>query len=177
MAKDSWTTEEDELLAETVIQHIKNGSTQIKAFEEAGKKLTRTAAACGFRWNSVVRKKYQKEVEEAKQERKSKKREQKKEQVISQQQAPTNPIIGQLNLSMVIEYLRLLETSELDTEKLKRELEQERREKEEIKEKFHSLQKEHEQLKSEFQSLQRMLEQVREVVVVKQEEVVSNNDV
>ena len=27
-------------------------------FEEVGKKLSRTAAACGFRWNSSIRKQY-----------------------------------------------------------------------------------------------------------------------
>jgi len=50
--QDAWTSEEDRLLAEIVLTHIKKGSTQLKAFEETGSKLSRTAAACGFRWNS-----------------------------------------------------------------------------------------------------------------------------
>lgn len=68
--QDAWTDQEDNLLAEVVLAHISQGSTQLKAFEETGEKLTRTAAACGFRWNSYVRKQYKKEIELAKSERK-----------------------------------------------------------------------------------------------------------
>lgn len=63
---DSWTKEQDELLAKTVIAHIRNGSTQTKAFEEVGDRVDRTTAAVAFRWNSEVRKNYEKEIEEAK---------------------------------------------------------------------------------------------------------------
>lgn len=63
---DGWSKEEDQNLAKTIIQHIKNGSTQLKAFEEVGTSLNRTAAACGFRWNNNIRKKYENEIEAAK---------------------------------------------------------------------------------------------------------------
>lgn len=69
--QDAWTSDEDILLAEIVLTHIRKGSTQLKAFEEAGVKLKRTSAACGFRWNSLVRKQYKKGIELAKQERKN----------------------------------------------------------------------------------------------------------
>ncbi|MCL6617989.1 MAG: RsfA family transcriptional regulator, partial [Anoxybacillus ayderensis] len=59
MRQDAWTEEEDMLLAETVLAFVREGGTQLRAFEEVGKKLSRTAAACGFRWNSLVRKKYE----------------------------------------------------------------------------------------------------------------------
>ena len=72
LRQDAWLDENDELLAEAVIRHVKEGSTQLNAFEEASDLLNRTAAACGFRWNAVVRKKYEKELNEAKQERKEK---------------------------------------------------------------------------------------------------------
>ena len=49
--QDAWTHDEDLLLAEIVLRHIREGGTQLAAFEEVGKKLTRTSAACGFRWN------------------------------------------------------------------------------------------------------------------------------
>ncbi len=68
--QDAWTKEEDELLAETVLQFIKNGNTQLEAFKAVAVKLSRTPAACGFRWNANVRKKYEKEIELAKEERK-----------------------------------------------------------------------------------------------------------
>ncbi|MBE3596014.1 MAG: RsfA family transcriptional regulator [Hydrogenibacillus sp.] len=60
--QDAWREEEDLLLAETVLRHIREGSTQLKAFEECQTALGRTAAACGFRWNSVVRKHYEDDI-------------------------------------------------------------------------------------------------------------------
>ncbi|MET3575738.1 RsfA family transcriptional regulator [Bhargavaea ullalensis] len=68
--QDAWLEENDQLLAETVLRHVRDGSTQLNAFEEAGDAMNRTAAACGFRWNAVVRKEYEKELAEAKKERK-----------------------------------------------------------------------------------------------------------
>lgn len=68
--QDAWLKENDELLAEAVLRHVKEGSTQLNAFEEAGDALNRTAAACGFRWNAVVRRLYEKELAEAKKKEK-----------------------------------------------------------------------------------------------------------
>lgn len=68
--QDAWMEENDVLLAETVLRHVREGSTQLSAFEEVGDALNRTAAACGFRWNAVVRSNYEEELEEAKKERK-----------------------------------------------------------------------------------------------------------
>ncbi|MDF2963448.1 MAG: precorrin-3B C17-methyltransferase, partial [Paenibacillus sp.] len=50
-------------------RHIREGSTQLSAFEEVGEKIGRTAAACGFRWNSYVRKKYEAAIQIAKSQR------------------------------------------------------------------------------------------------------------
>ncbi|MCZ2257485.1 RsfA family transcriptional regulator [Sporosarcina sp. G11-34] len=68
--QDAWMEENDTLLAETVLRHVREGSTQLSAFEEVGDALNRTAAACGFRWNAVVRREYETELEDAKKERK-----------------------------------------------------------------------------------------------------------
>ncbi|PEV55271.1 RsfA family transcriptional regulator [Bacillus cereus] len=68
--QDSWTNDNDLLLASTVLQNIHNGGTQLAAFKEVAKLLDRTPAACGFRWNSYVRKQYQEEIQQAKQNRK-----------------------------------------------------------------------------------------------------------
>lgn len=76
--QDAWSQENDQLLANTVLRHIKDGSTQLNAFEEVGDILNRTAAACGFRWNAVVRNTYQDAIELAKKERKAKKRSERK---------------------------------------------------------------------------------------------------
>ncbi|MFC7061310.1 RsfA family transcriptional regulator [Halobacillus seohaensis] len=67
--QDAWKREEDELLADKVLQHIREGHTQLEAFQEVARQLNRTPAACGFRWNATVRKNYQKDIREAKQER------------------------------------------------------------------------------------------------------------
>ncbi|KKK39669.1 hypothetical protein WQ57_02970 [Mesobacillus campisalis] len=76
--QDAWTQDEDLILAETVLRHIREGGTQLKAFDEVGKRLSRTGAACGFRWNSFVRKQYQSGIELAKKQRKELKKQQKK---------------------------------------------------------------------------------------------------
>lgn len=68
--QDAWTKEEDDLLAETVLQYIKNGNTQLEAFKEVAGKLARTPAACGFRWNATIRKQYESAIQYAKEERK-----------------------------------------------------------------------------------------------------------
>ncbi|MTH54070.1 RsfA family transcriptional regulator [Bacillus mangrovi] len=72
--QDAWSEENDLLLAETVLRHVREGSTQLNAFEEVGDKLNRTSAACGFRWNAVVRHQYEKALQLAKKQRKQKMR-------------------------------------------------------------------------------------------------------
>ena len=72
--QDAWTEEDDLLLAETVLRHVREGSTQLNAFEEVGDKLNRTSAACGFRWNAVVRHNYDKALSLAKKQRKHRQR-------------------------------------------------------------------------------------------------------
>lgn len=72
--QDAWSHEDDLLLAETVLRHVREGSTQLNAFEEVGDKLNRTSAACGFRWNAEVRRKYDNAMDLAKRQRKDKKR-------------------------------------------------------------------------------------------------------
>lgn len=67
--QDAWSAEDDLILAEVTLRHIREGSTQLTAFEEVGERIGRTAAACGFRWNSCVRKKYEAAIGIAKAQR------------------------------------------------------------------------------------------------------------
>lgn len=67
--QDAWTEEDDLMLAETTLRHIREGSTQLAAFDEVGEKIGRTGAACGFRWNSFVRKKHREAIQIAKAQR------------------------------------------------------------------------------------------------------------
>lgn len=69
--QDAWTNDEDLVLAEVALRHIREGSTQLASFEEVGERLSRTAAACGFRWNSSIRKRYEAAIVIAKRQRKN----------------------------------------------------------------------------------------------------------
>src|SRR5699024_11163207 len=70
--QDTWNKEEDLFLAETVVEYIGKGKTQLEAFEKAGQLLSRTSAACGYRWNAAVRKRYDHAVAYAKNNQKIK---------------------------------------------------------------------------------------------------------
>jgi prespore-specific regulator len=63
---DGWNKEEEQMLAEIILSSIRNGGTQLSAFQEAGQKLKKTPTACGHRWNRVLRKKYATKIEAAK---------------------------------------------------------------------------------------------------------------
>lgn len=86
--QDAWSQDEDLLLAEMVLKYIREGNTQLQAFEEVGKRLKRTAAACGFRWNSYVRKQYKSGIELAKKQRKARKQNSQQEEIVSQNAEP-----------------------------------------------------------------------------------------
>ncbi|WP_313891386.1 transcriptional regulator [Psychrobacillus sp.] len=53
--KDSWTTEEDNLLKELVLKKMEEGHTQLSGFHEASILLGRSKQACAFRWNKNLR--------------------------------------------------------------------------------------------------------------------------
>ncbi|RDU37954.1 Prespore-specific transcriptional regulator RsfA [Neobacillus piezotolerans] len=97
--QDAWTAEDDLLLAETVLRHVREGSTQLNAFEEVGDKLNRTSAACGFRWNAVVRHTYEKALQLAKKQRKQRQRMLGKEQGGKKKLLYTPPIEVQPELA------------------------------------------------------------------------------
>lgn len=64
-----WTAEEDQLLSEMVLHTISKGGTQLTAFSDVGEKIGRTAGACGFRWNAVLRSQNPTSYSEAKKKR------------------------------------------------------------------------------------------------------------
>ncbi|KMJ60257.1 transcriptional regulator [Bacillus sp. LL01] len=96
--QDAWSHEDDLLLAETVLRYIRDGGTQLAAFEDVGDALNRTSAACGFRWNAEVRKKFEPAVAIAKKQRKEKKRAQEKQTKLQEKQksesVPTKRVIN-----------------------------------------------------------------------------------
>jgi prespore-specific regulator len=110
--QDAWTDENDLLLAETVLRHVREGSTQLNAFEEVGDKLNRTSAACGFRWNAVVRHRYEKALQLAKKQRKQRQRVLGKEQGGKKKLLYSPPLTGSPEFeAMPMEVEMPLETS------------------------------------------------------------------
>jgi prespore-specific regulator len=117
--QDAWTDEDDLLLAETVLRHVREGSTQLNAFEEVGDKLNRTSAACGFRWNAVVRHRYEKALQLSKKQRKQKNRILGKDQGGKKKLLYTPPVTPFEELETMVEIgeLNMVEAEEVTLEK------------------------------------------------------------
>jgi prespore-specific regulator len=92
--QDAWSHDDDLLLAETVLRYIREGGTQLAAFDEVGDQLNRTSAACGFRWNAEVRNRYEEAIAIAKKQRKERKRalEYKAKKAKTVSSAPASPL-------------------------------------------------------------------------------------
>ncbi|WP_280769094.1 RsfA family transcriptional regulator [Salipaludibacillus daqingensis] len=156
--QDAWNQDEDLLLAETVLRHIREGGTQLAAFEEVAEKLSRTSAACGFRWNSSVRKKYQSAIHLAKKARK----EAKKIQVNKQDK------IG--NLSNEVNLLKQGSTAESEEHVwfdqmisfLRKQKEKSLEENQLVDHSLMEVKKENERLREELSSLNEAYQDVRE---------------
>lgn len=155
--QDAWTKDEDLFLAEVVLRHIREGSTQLKAFEEVGKALNRTAAACGFRWNSTVRKQYKAAIDLAKKQRKELKKKQNSpsftQEFITRQglSSEMTPSGKQLTLQDVIAFLQEYHLKEQELERSTVS----KQEQEELANKLKDLEQEFESLKKKYQTLQK----------------------
>lgn len=184
--QDAWTQDEDLLLAEVVLRHIREGGTQLQAFEEVGRRLSRTAAACGFRWNSFVRKQYKSGIELAKKQRK----EAKKRPVLSETtQPPANAIADEapqvattatepsmLTFEAVIQFLQeLYKRSEASAE-IQIDNEQSLEKIKELEKKTYYLAAENERLENDlkameadYRSLIEIMERARKMVVLQED--------
>lgn len=156
--QDAWSPEDDLMLAEVTLRHIREGSTQLLAFEEVGEKIGRTAAACGFRWNSCVRKRYDAAIQIAKaqrQKRNSRKSVPEAERVgISVAEADNRLDQGtEENVSFdgIIRFLKQWKGTQTELHRQVRQLEKELREKEE---EVARLKEENERLSSEVNDVQ-----------------------
>lgn len=149
--QDAWTPEDDLILAEVTLRHIREGGTQLKAFEEVGERIGRTAAACGFRWNSCVRKRYEEAIRLAKEERH--KRGKKKgsgqgARAEAEGGAAAASRTDDLSLDRVIRFLRQWKSEHAQ---LQRQLKQLEKELQERKEELEALKQENESLKNQVQ--------------------------
>jgi prespore-specific regulator len=162
--QDAWTPDDDLILAEVTLRHIRDGSTQLAAFEEVGRRIGRTSAACGFRWNSTVRKRYQEAIGLAKQQRQ--KRNYLKKQGITEAEgeallssseegdaaAKTEPVSADsLSLEAIIRYLRQWKNTVQDMNKQIKQMEKELKEKDE---KIRELQEENDRLQKQVNEVQ-----------------------
>lgn len=180
--QDAWMAENDEMLAETVLRHVREGSTQLNAFEEAGDELNRTAAACGFRWNAVVRHQYEKQLKEAKKERKEKLRILGKDYrrrgngiyLAKPQESgerPTSVPVSALSIDIIIAYLVRLQHNDSDisryrhlaaisTEKIKK-----------LESELAKLEKENAAIKQDYEQFVQIMNRARRLVTLNDEEV------
>ncbi|PTM59241.1 RsfA family transcriptional regulator [Desmospora activa] len=129
--QDAWTPDDDLVLAEITLRHIREGSTQLNAFEEVAEKLGRTPAACGFRWNSLVRKKYEAAIQIAKSQRQKRNKE---KSVTRGRKTEGDLNLGQDrlgSLDAIIRFLRQHKAEVAEMRKRQKELEKEMEEQEE----------------------------------------------
>ncbi|MDP9728372.1 RsfA family transcriptional regulator [Alicyclobacillus tolerans] len=155
MRQDAWTSEDDALLAEIVLRHIREGSTQLAGFNEASRKLGRTAAACGFRWNACVRKQQKNIIEIAKEERKDRKAERVQAQLEGGD--VDHPTATLMSWAQVLRFLRQEKNTAAEWASRWRSAE---RQCNEWKQRFLELEKEHRRLNEEHRSLRQEFDSI-----------------
>ncbi|MBD8068404.1 sporulation-specific transcriptional regulator GerR [Bacillus sp. PS06] len=183
--QDAWTQDEDLLLAEVVLRYIREGGTQLSAFEEVGRQLSRTAAACGFRWNSYVRKQYKSGIELAKKQRKELKKQIPivEDEVVQQdevQESFNNTIEAEhqrLTIQNVISFLeqyensqRDLETIVIENQKLKSKISQLQEEINVVLAEKSTLENNLQIVEDDYKALIEIMERARKMVVLQEDE-------
>lgn len=189
--QDAWTGEDDLLLAETVLRHIRSGSTQLKAFDEVGDTLNRTSAACGFRWNAEVRQNYEDAVQLAKKQRKELKRSeanvekeqllkpQPKQKVIIDAEFSEELVSNNYSLTMpdVISFLQNLEHHnpglekiQIENEDLHTKLASLQKTNDELEAKLAALTKKQQAIEEDYAMLVRIMDRARKLVLVDEQE-------
>ena len=164
--QDAWTPEDDLMLAEVTLRHIREGSTQLSAFEEVGQRIGRTPAACGFRWNSCVRKKYDAAIQIAKAQRQ--KRNSRKSAALEERTGgagaersgkSASATEESVSIDSIIRFLRQWKQSQGELTRTIRQLEKQLQEKEE---EIAKLKAENERLASEVNNVQTDYQAVNE---------------
>ncbi|MDZ5606519.1 RsfA family transcriptional regulator [Bacillus pseudomycoides] len=198
--QDAWTDEDDLLLAETVLRHVREGSTQLNAFEEVGDQLNRTSAACGFRWNAVVRYSYEQALQLAKRHRKDKMRaaggEQAKKRllytppasaVITVDEEPVvnntvprpEPAVSNASITMqdVIYFLQTVGSSNIkatalenENTRLKQEIKVQVLRNEELEKKLEKLEQQSNTVQEDYETLMNIMNRARKLALMDDEE-------
>ncbi|CAM4260431.1 RsfA family transcriptional regulator [Paenibacillus tarimensis] len=191
--QDAWSPDDDMILAEVTLRHIRDGSTQLAAFEEVGERIGRTSAACGFRWNSCVRKRYEEAIQLAKQQRQ--KRNYMKKQsasavphvssvVLDTEDRPyKSEIAGEETLTMdaVIRFLRQWRNAYQDLNRQIKTLEKELKEKDEemfdlrvenerLTREVNNVQTDYRSVNDDYKTLIQIMDRARRLAVLNEEE-------
>ncbi|WP_391570813.1 RsfA family transcriptional regulator [Cohnella sp.] len=188
--QDAWSPDDDLILAEVTLRHIREGSTQLSAFEEVGQRIARTSAACGFRWNSCVRKRYNEAIGLAKQQRQ--KRNYLKKQGISlsgserlnveEGESGKQELLSaeSLSLESIIRYLRQWKNTVQEMSKQIRHLEKELKEKEEriaglsetnerLSKEVNEVQTDYQVVNDDYKALIRIMDRARKLAFLTEE--------
>lgn len=191
--QDAWSEEDDLILAEVTLRHIREGGTQLAAFEEVGERIGRTAAACGFRWNSFVRKKYEAAIQIAKKQRQQ--RNQAKKHAAGGATASVAMLENQesgyvrseglseesLSIDAVIRFLRQWKTTYADMSRQIRALEKEltetrealtaaRRENEKLNSEVHEVSTDYRVVNDDYKALIQIMDRARKLSLLQGEE-------
>lgn len=179
--QDAWTPDDDLILAEVTLRHIREGGTQLNAFEEVAEKLGRTPAACGFRWNSLVRKKYEAAIQIAKsqrhkrsQERNARSRSRREEELNLAQDRTSS-------LDAIIRFLRQHKSEVAEMKKRQLELEKEIAEQEsqievlssenqEMKNRLSHVQTDYRVVNDDYKALIQIMDRARKLAILEEEE-------
>lgn len=167
--QDAWSVEEDLTLAEVVLRYVREGKTQLKAFEEVGSKLGRTPAACGFRWNASIRKKYDQAVKMAKQQKKNEKvpkANDRNEEVEDKGAVSSNSQESALTLKDVIIYLQNLEEKGSDMRSLHTKLTEMESENEALTNRLQLVEKELSRVKEDYTSFLSLVDRARSQQII-----------
>lgn len=173
LRQDAWTEEDDRVLAEIVLRHIQQGSTQLAAFEECAGKLGRTPAACGYRWNACVRKRYEAGIELAKAQRKQAKTEQKRTIV---RQPDDRLKAANISWSDVFRFLKerkqqdavlvnRIRLLERDLDRKQKELQELTLVNRQLADQLQKIGQEHERMKEDYMMLVKIMERARKLTL------------
>jgi len=187
--QDAWSEDDDLLLAEVTLRHIREGGTQLSAFEEVGDKLNRTAAACGFRWNSLVRKKYEAAIQIAKAQRQKRNYQKPPKQVetnyreefSSELNEPKIEIEEAISFDSVIRFIKNQKNVVTDLVKLNKKLEKEidernkeldilKAENKEMKNKLNYVETDYQIVNEDYKALIQIMDRARRMAFLTNEE-------
>lgn len=188
--QDAWTEEDDLILAEVTLRHIREGSTQLAAFEEVGEKIGRTAAACGFRWNSCIRKKYEAAISLAKSQRQKRSHYRKqsgssvsavatleaadggKHDAVSEESISIDAVIRFLRQwkGTYLEMSRQIKALEKELKEKEEELEALRRDKEQLDKEISNVQTDYRVVNDDYKALIQIMDRARKLAFLVEEE-------